>query len=285
MNLVAKFLTFISNFEYALNNGRLFSACLKIWIGVSCPLVFSQTQSIHPFTPQKFLGEQLNYKLEYLNLSAASLNFQIPDTARIDHITVNHLIVKATSSRSAGMLFKLDNRYETYFDRTTFLPQKIYKSIRQKNIMHDLTIMFDHRQHQASRGDSIFWSIPADCYDYFSMLYYLRAQPLLPGDTLRFHLDSEYRVSKVEAVVLSEKKQIDVPAGKFDAIQLQVKFAALKNLSRPWKTDLLTNRLAAPGSELTIYFSDDHVRLPLKISYHQSVINTQIILKSFQRGH
>ena len=268
-----------------MNNGRLFSACLKIWIGLSGPLVFSQTQSIHPFIPQNFLGEKLNYKLEYLNLSAASLNFQIPDTARIDNITVNHLIVRATSSRSSGMFFKLDNRYETYFDRATFLPQKIHKSIRQKNIVHDLTITFDHRQQQASRGDSIYWSIPADCYDYFSMLYYLRSQPLLPGDTLRFHLDSEYRISKVEAVVLSEKKKIEVPAGRFNSIQLQVKFAALNNLPRPWKTDLLTNRLAAPGSELTIYFSDDAFRLPLKISYHQSVINTQIILKSFQRGH
>ena len=227
-----------------------------------------------------FTGEQLTFKMEYLNLSVATLNFQTIDTNKNSY----HLEVHASATRTARLLFKLDNGYETYFDRNTFLPIKVIKKIRQKNIQHELNFYFDHQKNKASLGDSISWSIPGDCYDYFSMLYFLRSQHLKPGDSLSFHLDSEFLISKVEAKVLSDQEVIQVPAGKFKSIKLNLKFSAVTHEPRPWKTDLLTNRLAAPGSEITIWFSKDDYRLPLKIAYHQSKIKTQVILKSFSRG-
>lgn len=227
-----------------------------------------------------FLGEQLTFKMEYINLSVATLKFQIIDFVPNSY----HLKVQAKATRTASLMFKLDNIYETYFDQLTFLPSKIVKQIHQKNIKHELNFSFDHQKNSASLGDSISWSIPDDCFDYFSMLYFLRSQPLQPGDALSFHLDSEYIISKVEVKVLSDQETIKVPAGKFKAIKLNLKFTQVSQQGRPWRTDLLTNRLASPGSEITIWFSDDENRLPLKIAYHQSKIKTQIILKSFSRG-
>lgn len=231
------------------------------------------------FNPN-FIGEQLMFKMEYLNLSVATLKFQTTET----NLNNFHLKIHASATLSARLLFKLDNVYETYFDRNTFLPTKVIKQIDQKNIHHELNIHFNHQQNKASLGDSISWSIPADCFDYFSMLYFLRSQKLEPGDSIHFHLDSEFLISKVEAKVLPEQEVIQVPAGKFPSIKLNLKFSAVTHEPRPWRTDLLTNRLASPGSEITIWFSDDENRLPLKIAYHQSKIKTQIILKSFSRG-
>jgi len=229
---------------------------------------------------QNLIGEQLIFKMEYLNLSVATLNFQIIDSIQKSY----YLKVHTSATRSARLLFKLDNVYETYFDKTTFLPSKSVKKIHQKNIQHELNIHFDHQKNKASLGDLISWSIPSDCYDYFSMLYFLRSQQLKPGDSISFHLDSEFLISKVEAKVLPDQEVIQVPAGEFKSIKLNLKFSAITHEPRPWKTDLLTNRLAAPGSEITIWFSNDNYRLPLKIAYHQSKIKTQITLKSFSRG-
>lgn len=227
-----------------------------------------------------FIGERLIFKMEYLNLSVATLNFQISDASPHQY----HLNVRAKATRTASLMFKLDNIYETYFDKQNFLPNKIVKQIRQKNIQHELKFSFDHRTRTAKLDDSISWEIPADCFDYFSMLYFLRSQKLEPGDSIHFHLDSEFLISKVEAKILPEQEVIQVPAGKFRTIKLNLKFSAITNQSRPWRTDLLTNRLASPGSEITIWFSDDENRLPLKIAYHQSKIKTQIVLDSFSRG-
>lgn len=226
------------------------------------------------------LGELLSFKLEYLNLTVARLNFEMRAITAENY----HLKVHAKSTGSANFMFKLDNLYETIFDRRTFLPNRIVKRIDQKNIQHELNVTFDHRDGLAKLGDSLTWQIPDDCFDYFSMLYYLRSQQLQPNEMLSFHLDSEYIISKVEAKVVSNQESVKVPAGKFKAIKLDLKFTQLTQRSRPWRTDLLTNRLAAPGSELTLWLSDDADRLPLKISYHQSQIKTQLVLDSFSRG-
>jgi len=226
------------------------------------------------------LGEKLTFKMEYLSLSVAKLYFQVSDADPDQY----YLKVRTRATRSASLMFKLDNTYETYFNQQNFLPSKVVKQIRQKNIQHELNIFFDHQKNQASLGDSISWSIPDDCYDYFSMLYFLRNQKLNPGDSIQFHLDSEYIVSKVEVKVLSDHESVKVPAGKFRAIKLKVNFTRISHQSRPWRTDLLTNRLASPGSEISIWFSADENRLPLKIAYHQSKIKTQIVLDSFSRG-
>ncbi|MDZ7335822.1 MAG: DUF3108 domain-containing protein [candidate division KSB1 bacterium] len=227
-----------------------------------------------------FLGEKLSFKMEYLNLSVAKLDFDI-----LDAESGNYLVrVHAKSTGSASLMFKLDNVYETYFDRQSCLPNKIVKKIAQKNIQHELKFLFDHKNGVANLGDSISWKIPEDCFDYFSMLYFLRRQRLQPGDIVRFHLDSEYIISKVEARVLAAQESIKVPAGKFRAIKLNIKFTRISPHSRPWRTDLLTNRLASPGSELTLWLSDDDSRLPLKIAYHQSQMKTQVVLDAFSRG-
>lgn len=232
----------------------------------------------------KFLDEQLTFKMEYLKLDVALLSFHLFDTTEINNQKAYHLIVKANSTRTAGMLFMLNNVYQTFFNEKNFLPIKSVKKIRQKNINHDLTIDFNHQKQQALIGDSISWSIPADCYDYFSMLYYLRSKHFSKGDIIHFHLDSEHLISRVEAIFLPGQEILKIPAGKFNSIQVRLMLQPLNDEPRPWKTDLLTNRLAAPGSELTIWLSNDKYRLPLKISYQQSMVKTHLLLKSFRRG-
>lgn len=230
-----------------------------------------------------FCGEKLNYKMEYLNMNVADLTFWVENNKHNLDPPEWELNLKAQSTGFATKLFKIDNYYKTYFKTENFLPLKSIKNINQKNIQHELVINFDQQIHQASINDSLFWSIPNPCYDYFSMLYFIRSQPWEKGDTLNFFLDSEYLISKVKAFVMPENKILKLPCGKFKTIKIQMKFQLLTKKKRPWKTDIITNRLAKPGSKLNIWLSDDELRLPLKISYFQSLVNTKIILNSFSR--
>lgn len=244
---------------------------------------FSVAANNFAFEPA-FKNEILKYKLKYLNLKVADLEFSVTDSSCSAESTARLLTICARSTSSAGKLFYVNNIYQVNFISANFLPLKIEKNIDQKNIRHLLTIQYDRQKLTATKNDSLTWSIPEPCYDYFTMLYFLRSQTLNFGDTLNFYLDSEYLISKVRAVVQSGIENIKVPAGKFAAIRLELSFQLITEAERPWKTDLLTNRLAAPGSKLTLWLSNDEKRIPLKISYHNSLSKTELLLYSSQFG-
>ena len=189
-------------------------------------LVFSNVQA----QPQKqniqpsLLGEQLAFSMKYLNMKVASLEFFVSDSFKNLSKPQYQLSVKANSTPFATKLFKINNNYFTLFNTKTFLPVKSIKKIDQKNIQHNAVLDFDHQDYQATFNDSISWSLPAPCYDYFSMLYFLRAQPWDKIDTLKFFLDSEYLISEVEAVLLKENEILKVPCGKFKTIKIQLNF-------------------------------------------------------------
>ena len=240
-----------------------------------------QAQTLKQKNSFNLYGERLYYSMKYLNMKVANLDFSIADSNKNFSAPQYHLSVKAYSTPLASKLFKINNKYTIYFSTKDFLPLKSIKYIDQKNIQHKVVLDFNHQDYQATFNDSISWFLPTACYDYFSMLYFLRAQPWEESDTLRFFLDSEYLISRVEAVVLPETKILKVPCGKFKTIKIQLTFKSTTKEKRPWKTDIITNRLAKPGSKLDIWLSDDERRLPLKISYFQSLVKTTITLIFF----
>ncbi len=244
-------------------------------------LLFSsaRTQEFQTAQKQNFAGEQLEYHMEYMNLHVASLFFEMKDDLE------NYLLmVAAKSTGKANFLFSLNNAYETVMKKNTLLPIRVEKQIRQKNISHDLKIAYDHPAGRASLADSVSWDIPHNCYDYFTMLYFLRTLSLDKFHSLRFSLDSEYLISEVTVSLKSEGELVTVPAGQFNTVRLELSFTQQTKEYRPWKTDILTNRLAKPGSLVTIWFSHDDLRLPVKISYGNSLIKTSIELNSYSRG-
>ncbi len=227
-----------------------------------------------------FKNEILKYKLKYLNLNVAELEFSRTDSSATCGETASLLRISARSTSTATSLFSVNNKYRVTFLSANFLPLKIEKKIDQKNIQHDITLKFDQQSQIASRDDSLSWAIPSPCYDYFTMLYFLRSLTLNGGEKLSFYLDAEWLISRVEAEVNFEIENIKVPAGTFTARRLNLIFLPLTAAKRPWKTDLLTNRLAAPGSKLTLWLSSDARKIPIKITYHNSMIKTELLLYS-----
>jgi hypothetical protein len=64
-----------------------------------------------------------------------------------------------------------------------------------------------------------------------------------------------------------------------DALKIGLSFEPLARDARPWKTDLLTNRLANPYAKISFWFSDDDLRLPLIIEFEQKHSKAKLILE------
>lgn len=250
---------------------------------VSTVLILFQSTHLSAEDPsENTIVETLKYRMEYLNLHVADLKFELFAKTKKDISIEKYLKVTAKSTGIAGNLFNVDNEYSVLWEDDSYLPVKIIKNIKQKNIEHHIQINFDHAGLLAVKDDSVRWSIPRDCFDYFSMLYFYRENLFEANDRAEYYLDSEFLISKIRMTALPERELIEVPAGSFPSFKLEIQFEPVTKIRRPWKTDILTNRLAKPGSKLNIWFSDDEHRVPLKIEYLTSILSTKILLVSFE---
>ncbi|NOZ61926.1 MAG: DUF3108 domain-containing protein [Calditrichaeota bacterium] len=223
--------------------------------------------------------ESLEFHLKYFNMHVATLTFHLTDAAEADDSYL--LTVDAKSASTANKLFPVDNRYELSFAKANFLPSFAKKKIIQKNVRYQRFLKFNHAAGEVAVDDTFHYAVPEPCFDYFSMLYFLRFSVPDSSQTTRLFLDGEFIVSEVIVASLPDTVRISVPAGKFAATQMKLEFVKRNNQKRPWKTDLLTNRLTKSGSNVSVYFSADSRRLPLKITYRNSWLRTSLELVDY----
>lgn len=191
------------------------------------------------------------------------------------------LLVKAKTNTLFTPLFHIDNEYASRIMLQNSLPLSLIKTIFQKNVSQVVTIIYNQDQHIAMLNDSSRWSLPDSCHNLFSMFYLLRSHDYYVGDTLAFYLDSEHIISKAKAIVAAEEV-MQSAIGTLSTHRIEIAFTPFSELVRPWKTDLLTNRLATPYSEMTMWLSTDNERIPVRIEFKQRQYKVDLILKNMR---
>lgn len=209
------------------------------------------------------------YTINHHNLPTTKLTFAFGDTLAIDGNDYFELGISARNLNFSNILFRVDNQYRLLIHTKTFLPLQIEKKIDQKNIQDHTTIFYDQLTHVA-RKDSLFsWRIPEACHNYFSMLFFLRKQPLNPGDCYSFSLDVEFVIWQVTACVAG----IETPDGMQPSIRIDLAYQPISGQSgRPWKTDILTNRIAQKGGRMSVWFQADSSRRILRVDYDPATL-------------
>jgi len=224
--------------------------------------------------------EIIAYDLTYFGLPASSIVFETRSPCDSSKILIH---AEARSSGLWSKLFRVDNRYQTRIDRRRLLPVEYSKQIDQKNVQHAWTITYHQDQQRAVIDSARVWSIPSDCHNFFSMLYRIRRFDFERGDSLVLNLDVETLLWRV-TIRREAFEALSTPEGKFDAIKLACDFEPLNpDYKRPWKTDVLTNRIARADATGYIWISRDAPRVLLKIDYQFSVAALHARLRKIYR--
>ncbi|MBN1558816.1 DUF3108 domain-containing protein [candidate division KSB1 bacterium] len=189
-----------------------------------------------------FRGERLEFDLFYKGVRTATARMWLEAG---DSRTT---IVWSVESRPlVTLLFKIDNRYEAVLEGGMLVQAN--KVIDQKNIQQQLTIDYDRESLQARANANHTWPILHDCHHILSMLYDLRTRSLTTGDSVHYVVDVEGQLWRLSGRVESNRDHTDNIA----AHEIEFHFSpALQIRERPWKTDLLTNRLAREHATLFI---------------------------------
>jgi hypothetical protein len=190
------------------------------------------------------------------NAGTASLRMEKDQTGRQVRVTGT-----ADAAGTAALLYKVQNRYQSYLDPATFCSHSASRQIQEGFRRVDTNITFDYARGKAvldqknlkkkeSRHEE--HAIPGCVTDILSAIYYVASLPLETGKVYSFPLNDGGETITVN-VHVEAREQVKTPAGTFSAIRVQPEATSgvLKDKGKIW-----------------IWYSDDAARIPVQARAH-----------------
>ncbi|TNF31283.1 MAG: DUF3108 domain-containing protein [Deltaproteobacteria bacterium] len=203
--------------EYPENFVKYDKASRKIW---------------DKFKPNAYPGEEFVIKISYLGVTAGHIKVRVRNKVKVAGKTAYHFSAHLKSAEYYSMIYKLDDKIETYVDINEFIPIKYSLIQRESGKDVDDLQLFDH-----NTKTTYFWYkrkkdgkttkremttfIPNYFQDNFSALFFVRGLPLNPGDHYTFPLvtrgkillmDMKYERSEIIEIMDKDVKAIRIEA-------------------------------------------------------------------------
>lgn len=216
-----------------------------------------------------FLGERLDYDLYYRGFNTVDSRMWIEQE---DSLTFT--IIWTVETRPLwGLLFNINNRYETVVHSASQQLLETRKCIDQKNIQQQWHTIYDWDENMAITNQKHRWPVRPKAHNVLWLLYDLRQRRLTPGDSLRYLLDVESQLWQLRGIVPQANESTA-------DIIIDFEFSPARPIQpRAWKTDLLTNRLARDRSRLIIHMSPAPERVPQRIRFGSDDEEVEMILR------
>jgi Protein of unknown function (DUF3108) len=230
------------------------------------PALLAQPATIAPPPPPAIEPPQagyiyptqtLHYEAEWRLWKAGTATISIqPGAGDIEHVTGT-----AESSGAVSVLYRVQDRIESYFDRRTDCSSRIIKHSEEGFHKRETSLVFD-----AAHGKSILdernlrngetkhqvTDSPACVTDVLSGIFYLGSQHLEPGVTHLFPLNDGGKTVDVTARV-EGREDVKTDAGLFHTVRVVVysRDGALKGRGKVW-----------------IWYTDNAAHLPVQMRSH-----------------
>ena len=221
-------------------------------------------------------GEWFKFKMSYSGfLTAGNATLTVNET-KLNNKDVYHVVGKGWTSGMIKWFFKVKDRYESYFDKTTLLPYKFIRNINEGGHTKDLEIDFNQKENKAHVFDKkhntrkTFDTTP-NIQDMVSTYYYLRntidISKLKIGDEIRTDMFFDEENYGFKLKYLGEEI-IDTDFGRIETIKF-----------RPY---VMAGRVFKEEESLTLWVSKDKNKLPLRIKADLRVGSLRADLEAFK---
>jgi len=217
-------------------------------------------------------GERIDYTVFYnvigLYVNAGSASFTTSRTLYNDQ-DVFHVVGEGKTNARYDWIFKVRDRYETFFHATTMKPVKFIRNIHEGGYKKQEEVIFDHQSRKAhtKKGN---YDIPTQVQDVVSSMYFARNinyDLYKPGDKIPFSMFLDDEVYNIY-IKYEGKETVKTKYGKFRAIKL--------------KPLLLKGNVFKGGEQMTVWVTDDENRIPVRIESPISVGSIKVDLKKHE---
>jgi hypothetical protein len=209
---------------------------------------------IQPLRPGfEFPRQTLRYEAEYRFWTAGVATLRVERNGNQEHISGT-----ADSTGVVALLFRVQDRFNSYFNAQTLCSSKLVKHTEEGSHGRDTSITFDYSRGKAvleehnlklNQSKHTENDIPGCVTDVMSGILYVASLPLQQGATYSFPLNDGGKTVTINAHV-EGKERIKTPAGTFQTIRVgpEGDYSVLKDRGRIW-----------------IWYSDDQRHLPVQM--------------------
>lgn len=205
------------------------------------------------------VGEWLKFRIHYGFLNASYATLHVKED-KIKGSPVYHVVGKGRTTGFASIFFKVDDTYESYFDKKDGKPYKFVRKIDEGGYTKDIEINFDHKEDQALLNDKknnkkFNFEFQESIHDLISAFYYLRnhydPEDLVVGKSIELNmLYDDDGIFKFRLKYLG-KEVLKTKYGKVECLKF-----------RPY---VQAGRVFKEQGDISLWVSNDMNRIPIRI--------------------
>lgn len=210
---------------------------------------FSQQQLSEPAFKS---GEKLSYKLKYGIFTAAEAHMRVEDSpVKFDNEPGYHIIADGYTAGTFDVFYKVRNRYESFIDQKTLLPNYYTENRHESNYKHTDKVTFDHDKNviKADKGQFPF---SGKVFDFVSAYYFARCldvSKIKIGEKIELKYFLEDGIHALTITYLG-KERVKCPLGTFNCLK--------------FNPTIIPGRIFRKDSKLYLWITDDANRIPVK---------------------
>ena len=203
-------------------------------------------------------GEWFKFRIHYGMFTASYATLQV-NNANLNGKEVYHVKGTGKSTGLLSLFFKVDDNYQSYFDKKTGEPLRFIRKIDEGGHTKDVQIDFDHEKNAAHVNDKKHkvkstHPIEPNTQDMISAFYYLRN-----------HVDTKNLVKGQEAKInmFFDKENFGFKLKFLGRETLETKFGNVPCLK--FRPIVQSGRVFNEEESLTIWISDDKNKVPIRL--------------------
>ena len=221
-------------------------------------------------------GEWFKFKMSYSKWLKAGNATLTVNESQLNDKNVYHVVGKGWTTGMIKWFFKIEDRYETYFDKSTNLPYKFIRNIDEGGYTKDTEIDFDQENNKAyvndkKRNKKSIHDTKPNIQDMVSTFYYLRNK--LDTSTLK-------KGDEIQLDMFFDKENYGFKLKYLGEEIIKTDFGKVKSLKfRPY---VMAGRVFKEEESLTLWVSKDKNKLPLRIKADLAVGSLRADLEAFR---
>jgi histidinol phosphatase-like enzyme len=203
-------------------------------------------------------GEYFKFRIHYGIVNAGYATLEIKD-ATINNKKVHHAVGKGYTTGMSKFFFKVEDLYESYFDKETGSPYRYIRKIDEGGYTKNQEGIFNQAENRIlvkdyKRKSEKTIVITDNVQDIISSFYYLRNHPnidkLKPGEAITIDMFFDEEITKFKLKYIGRQ---DITT-KFGTVSTMV-----------FKPLVQTGRVFKEQESVTLWITDDDNKVPIRI--------------------
>ena len=239
-------------------------------------LIFSLLLSFDTQREDAFqAGEWFKFRVHYGLINAGYATLEVQDGV-INNKKVYHVIGKGYSTGMSRFFFKVDDLYESYFDKVTGNPYRYIRKIDEGGYTKNQEGFFNQASDRVlvkdyeNKTEKTFVT-PNNTQDIVSAFYYLRNYPAIDklkvGESVSIDMFFDEETTKFRLKFIGRE-------------ELDTKFGVIPTMI--FRPIVQSGRVFKEQESLTVWISDDDNKIPVRIQAKLIVGSIKADLESFK---